>query len=397
MSCVSLVIPLFNRDPNVVEKVIDAAFDSAADEIVLVNTGANRLGLKRPNLIEVFQPLPQWLPGITRNIGAVVANCRVQVHTGADIVLLSGSWASYANAQDNEILTAPCALLSPTQTTAFLRGERKFARLSYHRTSGAALGLTKQTALMVFKGPFDWEMRGWGWVDVDVCRRAGRLGVKRRIIDVKIGHLYHQGGSGNWNASAKDKSFTRNLALMGAKRKGRGWWSTELEPKQKGRRAMSETIFVYSHKRGFGGEKPNSYDECQICAALDYVTEAEAVEILKSAREIIKEGGRIRVTFNDMAKLGPAWAKSPVNRYGRLEGERKQRITFWSASSMADALSEAGFDNVLASTQHVGGPHSSGVTTLVGTKPYVPKEEAPAKKAKATTKRRKRGRPKKTQ
>ena len=220
----SVVIPVFNRDPEIVNYVINDMLLQDIDEIIISNTGEKRLNYDHPRVREVWVPLPIFYPGITRNMGAVVANSRVQVHTGADIITISGTWSEFRELDDGATARTQCALLNAAMTEQALLGKRVFS-VSYHRTVTAVYGMTKRTALEILKGPYDWEMRRWGWVDIDVNRRVVALKLKHKVLSLKTAHLHHDSGYCTHAARKKTPDCIYNSGLRDAKSENRGWWS----------------------------------------------------------------------------------------------------------------------------------------------------------------------------
>jgi len=351
MKSLSVVIPLFNRDRDVVDYVVRDMLQQDIDEIVIANTGEKRLNFGHPNVIEVWQPLHKWLPGITRNMGAVVANGGVQVHSGVDLITASGSWSQFRALDDRMSASASCGLLNPTQTKEALAGKRVF-KVSFNPGCRAVFGLTKRAALLRLKGPFDWEMIGWGWVDVDLKHGVRRIGLTHReFTSLKVLHLDHKDGSSNWHQSSQQPNFRQNRQLVDAKNQQgtRGWWSG-----------------MITKERGEVDMGTRTSEDCQVCGELDFHTVLDSVAYLKSKFESLEPGGRIFVTFNDMDKLGPKWpAAFPRNSHGRV------RKTFWTLAMMSRALQDAGFEQVAPSDRHIGRV-VPGISTLTAIKPMPP-------------------------
>jgi hypothetical protein len=374
---VSVVIPCFNRDPEMLEYVVRDMLRQDIDEVVLANTGDKAIGFEHPNVVEVHNPLHKWLPGITRNMGAVVANGEVQVHAGADLVTASGSWSVFRDLDDNTSASASCLLLNQVQTKAAMSGIRTFPG-SYNPGSRAVFGLTKRTAMMRLKGPFDWEMIGWGWVDVDLKHGVEkRLKMRhRQLTDLKVLHLWHGDGSSNWHKSARGPEFRKNRQKLDRKnrRGSRGWWSG-LQPRKREKGEIVEEII----------KKPdivtgNSADQQLICGELDFYEIADAIGYLKHALDELTPGRQVYVTFNDMEKLGRHWAKSNRNR---RNSAGRVRLTFWTKSMMWQALTDAGFVGIMETDAHIG-RSVQGLTTLIGTKPVPkPKPTIPAERTEA--------------
>lgn len=228
---VSVVMPLFNRDRRMVDFVINDMLNQDVDEIVLANTGEKRYGYQHPRIREVHQPLPAFYPGITRNMGAVIASGEVQVHSGLDIITASGSWTPFRDVQDNEMVCGQkCIILaSQADTEKAYSGCKNFPKAFVHSPNrGAAQAITKSTILFILKG-FDWEMRGWGRVDTDLYCRAEALKMTRRFIPLTTIHLWHPGGCTGMvygNDARKSPIYKHNASLLNAKcGKARGWWS----------------------------------------------------------------------------------------------------------------------------------------------------------------------------
>lgn len=356
MNSLSIVIPVFNRDLNVVRYVVNDMLNNGVDEVVLSNTGQAKSGITHPRILEVWQPLPIFYPGITRNMGAVVANGDIQVHAGADILLASGSWDEFRTLDDKTTGSAPCALLNARQTSEAMNGKRAFPA-SFNKTCTAAFGMTKRAAMEVLKGPFDWEMRKWGWVDVEVQKRARMLGLRHRALSIKILHLYHGSGCCTFSKSMRTAECKHNGQLMNAKTRGTGWWSgLPAKDSKRGDKTMLKVV---------RSMKPKSEDECLICGELDFYTIPNAVAYLKKVYDSLKPGKWLRITFNDMEKLGASWARSRANQknsHGRV------RLTFWTMAMMRKALTDVGFVGVLTSDDHIG-RNVFGISTLIAQRP----------------------------
>ena len=353
MKSVSVVIPLFNRNADMADYVIRDMLEQDIDEVVIANTGTKRLNFKHPNVIEVWNPLHKWLPGITRNMGATVANGEVQVHMGADIITASGSWGQFRELDDYTSASASCGLLNEAQTQQVFAGQRVL-NVGFSVTNRAVFGLTKRVAMLRLKGPFDWQMIGWGWVDVDLKHGVHRLGMRHRELkSLKVLHLAHGDGSSNWRQSIRGPNVRRNRQLLDAKdRKGaHGWWSNMTTKTTGGFSTMDRYI-----------PKAREPEDCLICGELDFHTIPKSVERLKAVYKSLDPGKRIFVTFNDVEKLGPKWERvNQKNTAGR------RRITFWTESMMRRAIADAGFEQIVLTDRHIG-RHVDGLTTLIGLK-----------------------------
>lgn len=225
----SVIVPVFNRDPRMVNYVINDLLKQDIDEVVIANTGLKRLNFKSTKVTEVHKSLPIFYPGITRNMGAIAASGKVQVNMGADLITVEGSWAEFRALTDLTTARTRCGLLNAPLTADAYRGVRKFP-LKYHTSVTAVYGMTKWTAMFLLKGPYDWEMRKWGWVDVDVNRRVAKLKLVHRVLNLKTVHLHHFGGTCDHARSKKDSDCIRNSKLRDAKALYRGWWSNIIEP-----------------------------------------------------------------------------------------------------------------------------------------------------------------------
>ena len=229
MQTLDVILPIFNRDAEIVDYVVQDFLKQDIDMVVLANTGVARLGMSSDRVKEVWQPLPRFYPGITRNMGAAVSSAQVQIHSGADILTGNGNIGLFRDVQDGELVSARnCFILKLAATQQALSGQRIFPKEHCHKNNtGAAQALTKRTALFTFKGPFDWEMRKWGWVDVDLHQRIAQLGVTHRFLPINMLHLYHDGGCCDltFGKAYADADYTRNNQLMHTKHGRRGWWT----------------------------------------------------------------------------------------------------------------------------------------------------------------------------
>ena len=227
---VSVVFPLYNRDPRMVECVLQDMLNQDIDEIVLANTGEKRYNSAHPRIREVWHPLPIFYPGFTRNMGAVIANGEVQVHSGLDIITAQGTWTPFRSVQDREMVCGKTCLILPSQadTERAYKGVRKFPKAFVHNPNrGAAQAITKKTMLFMLKG-FDWEMRKWGRVDTDLFVRAREQGIPLRFIPLTTIHLWHPGGCNTMvfgKNARKNPDWQHNHRLLEAKIGNRGWWS----------------------------------------------------------------------------------------------------------------------------------------------------------------------------
>lgn len=235
---VSVVFPVFNRDRQMVDYVVNDTLQQDIDEIVIANTGDTKYGYQHPRITEVHKKLPMFYPGITRNMGAIAASGKIQVHSGLDIITGKGEWTPFRDVQEGEMVCGKTCWILPFQadTDKAYKGCRVFPKAFVHSPNrGATQAITKRMMLFLLKG-FDWEMRGWGRVDTDLFARILPFGFKIRFIPLTTIHLWHPGGCDamvfkRGKNARSNPNWQHNHRLLEAKLKkgARGWWSGLIE------------------------------------------------------------------------------------------------------------------------------------------------------------------------
>lgn len=171
MGSLSVILPLYNGNPDVIDYVINDMLEKGIDEIILSNTGERKFAFQHHRVLEVWQPLPEYCAGITRNMGATVANGDVQIQFGHNLLLAEGSWDVFRGIENGQFGSIPWGRLNATQSGMAMKGARVFSSVPCKGTI-AALGMTKHTAVMMFKGPFDWALGDLEWIDMSGINKA---------------------------------------------------------------------------------------------------------------------------------------------------------------------------------------------------------------------------------
>jgi hypothetical protein len=216
---ISVIIPVANRDVDVLREVCSLLLVAGADEVIIGNIGKYRTTLATDRVREVHVPLPFWSGCISRNTAAQVAVGGVLVFTLADCLLATPErFQAFCQVPDGVLRTAAhCAYLNEHESRRALDGYRGFPDAHWRHDGywiGALMAVNRKDFFDRIRG-WDPEILHWGYEDRDLIARAKVMGMKHELFDITMLHIDHP---------KIDRSHHESNKQISDKKIAMDWW-----------------------------------------------------------------------------------------------------------------------------------------------------------------------------